>query len=121
VSSLNLPIGTNNSAAAVRAVVEPPSAGEPSTSPMGAQRMFNKADLIVTVTDSGATVTSGIVNDKATIVTTSSWINVTSRWLVTTNTLYNKRENKTVKLVEIDVSKLVAWNSSTNNTLPVRP
>jgi hypothetical protein len=121
VSTLNLPIGTNNTAAAVRGVIEPPyPSNESPTTPMGSQRLYNKADVIVTVTDTGTTVTSGIVDNKGTIITTSSVLTASSRWITTTNTLYNKRESKTVKLVEIDVGRLVTWNSSTNNTLPVR-
>jgi hypothetical protein len=37
-----------------------------------------------------------------------------------TKTLYNKRESKTVKEIEIDVAKLNTWNASASNNLPVR-
>ena len=128
LSTLNLPIGTNNSSTnastAVRAVVEPPPVGESTTSAMGQQRLFNKADVIVTVTGTAATpvvsVTSGIVNNKATVITASAATSAATKWIDTSGTLYNRRENKTVQQIAIDVGKLVTWNASTNNTLPVR-
>ena len=118
VSSLNLPIGTDNSPANVRKVIEVPPTGEDVTSNLGKQRLYNKADLIVTVTDAGTTITSGLVNSKATTINLAT-APVTQRWLATYQ-LYNRREAKTVRTVEIDVGRLVAWNASTNNTLPYR-
>ncbi len=118
VSSLNLPIGTDNTPAAVRKVIEVPPVGEAVTSPLGAQRLYNKADLIVTVADGGTTITSGLVNNKATSVNLTT-VPPIQRWL-TTSTLYNRREARTVQTVQIDVGYLVNWNNSTNNTLPYR-
>ena len=51
VSNLTLPIGTNNSLAAVRQVIEKPPLLESPTSSMGQQRFYNKADMIITVSD----------------------------------------------------------------------
>jgi len=110
VSTLNLPIGTNNSPAAVRGVVEPPPSGESASSDMGRQRFYNKADMVVTVTDSGTTVKSGLADNFATTVPSSQW----SQFLNIGTTFYNKRENKTVQAVELDVAKLVAWNALTS-------
>ena len=135
LSTLNLPIGTNSSGSnayvGVRAVVEAPPVGESTTSAIGQQRLYNKADVIVTVKGTAATpivtVSSGIVNNKATDIsasslTTSATDSSSTHWLDTTpsQTLYNRREAKTVQRVEINVGNLVAWNASTNNTLPVR-
>ena len=87
---------------------------------MGLQRLYNKADVIVTVTGSGGvTVTSGVVNNKATDIASSSTAG-SLKWIDTSRTLYNRREVKTVREIEIDVDKLVKWNASTNNTLPTR-
>src|SRR5205085_12166369 len=58
LSTLNLPIGTNNSPAAVQQVLEMPPAGEDPLSSLGRQRYYNKADLIVLVSNSTFTVTS---------------------------------------------------------------
>lgn len=121
-SSLNMPIGLDNSPANVHKVVEPPPAGEDPNSPLGKQRFYNKADLIITVNPDGTTaVTSGIVNNKGTAITNLSTVPTGQRWLDTSRTLINKRETKTVKAIEIDVAKLATWNASANNTLPNRP
>ena len=49
VSTMNLPIGTNNSPAAVREIVEMPPPAESASSPMGKQRLYDMADLEVAV------------------------------------------------------------------------
>lgn len=112
VRSLTLPIGTNNSPTAVHAVIEVPPAGESPNSAMGRQRYYNKADLIVLVTDTGVTATSGAFNSFATSV---PW-NQVSNFVNTGVSFYNKREQRTVQATEIDVAKLAAW-SATNTIL----
>jgi hypothetical protein len=122
VSSLNLPIGTDNTPASVRKVIEVPPSGESATSPLGLQRMYNKADVIVTVSDAGVSVKSGLVNNFATTVNlppVGSAAYSTHNW-VTTSQLYNRREAKTVKTVEIDVANLLRWSASASNNLPYR-
>lgn len=113
VSTLSLPIGTNNTPAAVRAVVEiPPSAAtEDPASLMGQQRYHNKADIIVLVSNSTVTVKSGAWNNFATSV---PFTNISS-WVSTNVTFYNKREGKTVRTTQIDVAALRTWSS--NNTI----
>lgn len=44
---LTLPIGTNNTPAAVREIINPPPAGEGSTNPVSPQRYYNKASMRV--------------------------------------------------------------------------
>ena len=120
-SSLNMPIGLDNSPANVHKIVEPPPIGEDPFSPLGKQRFYNKADMIITVNADGTTtVTSGIVNNKSTVVNLASLPN-SMKFLDVTRQLYNKRESKTVKQVEIDVARLAVWNSSLSNTFPARP
>jgi hypothetical protein len=112
VSSLTMPIGTNNSPNAVRQVVEIPPSGESLTSPMGQQRFYNQADLIIKVTDGGVTATSGVADNCATTIPASQ-VNL---FVNPGATFFNKRENATVHAVEIDVSKLRQWNA-TNTVL----
>lgn len=64
VASLNLPIGTNNTPEAVRAILEPPPLGEDPNSLMGKQRFYNKADLILTVSDTVITNITGITSNR---------------------------------------------------------
>lgn len=115
VSTLNLPIGTNNSAAAVREVVERPPADESPTSAMGQQRFYNKADLVILVRDGGASVTSGRADSFGTIIPAEQ----TAAWLDSAVTFYNKREGKTVKTTQIDIGKLISWNATNSLLRPL--
>ena len=115
VSSLTLPIATNNNATVVRQVVEIPPAGELPDSAMGVQRYYNKADLIIIVTTSATTVTSGRVNNFATTIPSSQY----SKFLRSDVTFFNKRENKTVNAVQIDVGALKQWNQTNTLLRPV--
>jgi hypothetical protein len=112
VSTISLPIGTNNTPVAVRQVVEVPPTNEVATSLMGQQRYYNKADLIVLVSNSTVTVKSGLWNNFATAVPASQY----SSWLNTNGGFTNAREAKTVKPVNIDVAALKLW-SATNVTI----
>ncbi|HWN93671.1 MAG TPA: hypothetical protein VNT99_01450, partial [Methylomirabilota bacterium] len=102
LSTLNLPIGTNNSPLAVRQVVEAPPEDESASSPMGKQRFYNKADMIIIITDSATNVTSGIANSMATTVNASHY----NKFLFLTSSFYNQREAKTVKAVQLDIAAL---------------
>ncbi|MDB6054771.1 MAG: hypothetical protein JWN25_2294 [Verrucomicrobiales bacterium] len=112
VSSMNLPIGTNNSPDAVHAVLDMPPAGELATSLMGKQRFYNKADMVFIVSNTTVYAQTGnSVDSFATAIPKSDW----SVFLNTNVSFFNKRENKTVKSVQIDVGKLKTW--STTNTV----
>jgi hypothetical protein len=116
VSTLNLPIGTNNSPLAVRQIVEIPPPGEPVDSPMGRQRYYNKADLIILTYNntndvrimerpvSGAGIATGVSSNHY-------------NYFLTNVSFYNKREKKTVRATQIDVAKLKLW-SETNTLRP---
>jgi len=111
-SSITLPIGTNNTADAVAAILDIPPSDESATSLMGKQRFYNKADLIVVVSNSSVSVKSGQFNNFSTIVASNDY----KKFLNTSASYYNKREGKTVNGVDIDVGALKAW-SETNATL----
>ena len=66
-TALTLPIGTNNTASAVREVIQMPPDGEDINSAMGRERYYNKAELVVLV--SNATVTVGVKNPYDTSLT----------------------------------------------------
>lgn len=102
VDSLNVPIGTNNSANAIHKILEIPPSGEDESSSMGQQRYYNKADLQILLTDSGLSVktpANGFIIDNAQVET----------FLHTNATFYNKREQKTVRVIEIDVAEFRAF------------
>jgi hypothetical protein len=117
VSTLTLPIGTNSSPTAVRQVVEIPPSGEAVNSPMGRERFYNKADMIIQVNDSGVTVRSGLANGFSTTVPASQC----TSFINTSVTFFNKRENKTVKTTQIDVGKLRQWNQTNAVLRPILP
>lgn len=120
VSSLNMPVGTNNTPVAVRQIVEPPPLGESVNSPLGKERFYNKADMIVTIAPNGSvSVSSGIIDNRATVVPQQQWdalTNSASGFLVT-DSFFNKRENKTVNSLDIKIDKLRAWSAKATNIL----
>ncbi|MHB8523002.1 MAG: hypothetical protein ACYDH9_19910 [Limisphaerales bacterium] len=115
VSSLTLPIGTNNSPAAVHAVIEVPPASEDPNSTMGKQRYYNKADLIILVSNNVVVATSGNWDSFNTPIPPQDVTNFVSTNLA----FFDKRENKTVQTTQIDVGRLTQW-SQTNTALRSR-
>lgn len=112
VTSLNLPIGTNNTEAVVREVVEVPPVGESATSMMGKQRYYNKADLVISVNHGSVEARTGSFDSFS---RTIPWTEI-SAWVNTNVSFYNKREGKTVQAVQIDVAALKIWSANTGNT-----
>jgi hypothetical protein len=115
VAALTLPVGTNNSAEAVHAVIEVPPSTEDPNSIMGRQRYYNKSDLVILVSNSTVTVRTGTnyrdMWGNTVAVPTNQWTN-----FVTFRSFYNKREGATVQTTDIDVGKLKTW-TSTNTVL----
>mgnify|MGYP003574990101 FL=1 len=101
VSSLTLPIGTNNSPAAVHSVVEIPSWSESPSSPMGKQRYFNKADVVMLYSDSGIAALARNHLGVLTPIPAAQFNTFAST--NSSHSFYNKREGKTVKTIELCV------------------
>ena len=110
VPSLNLPIGTNNTPVGVRQIVEIPPPFESPDSPMGRQRYFNKADLILLVQNTGV---QAFVGATRTNIHTNS-----IRSFLTNVTFFDQREGRTVRASQIDVGRLREWN---NTNLSLKP
>jgi hypothetical protein len=119
VAALTLPIGTNNTAAAVRAIIEVPPASESLTSAMGQQRLYNKADIVINVTNNAIKITSGPnAASPLTVITTNSAL-ITA--LVKTNASFaDNREAKTVKPVDLSVSNLTSVLALINSNPSLR-
>ena len=118
VSNLTLPIGTNNSLSAVREVVEIPPLTESATSSMGQQRFYNKADMIIKVTDlTGLEVTSGRFNNFLTIVPSMQ----ATQFIKTNINFYDQRQKKNVKCTQIDIGAFSAWNATNTILRTVLP
>lgn len=107
-NSLTLPIGTNNTPAAVHAIIEMPPSGESPSSAMGKQRYYNKADMVVVLSNSTITVSSGRADNFSSPVPYDDW----NIFLRTNVSFYNKREGKTVNAVQLSVANLKAWSAT---------
>lgn len=117
VSTLNLPIGTNNSPAAVVQVLDMPAVLEDPMSSIGQQRFYNKADLVFIVSNNLVVAETGLWNSFGTFLPTNEW----SIFLSTNVSFYNKRELKTVKAIQLDVAKLNLWNATNSRVRPFLP
>ena len=115
VPVLQLPIGTNNSAAAVREILYMPPAGEDVDSPMGEQRYFNKAGIVLLVSNTIVSATIQNAPDdfaavKLTSATNASALATNFPFLTLTNSFTDQRENdKVVKATQIDIGKFNRW------------
>lgn len=108
VSSLTLPIGTNNSPSQVAQILDLPPLGESIQSPMGQQRYYNKADLIITTSPSGVvSVESGSWNNFASLAPDTGTNSFS--FITTTNSFTDLREGKPTLTTEIDVAALNKW------------
>ncbi len=112
-SSLTLPIGLSNSPSAVIAILDPAPSGEDPLSPLGKQRYYNKADLIVTVApDNSLTVKFNGPGNGSSFTTLSnvSLMTGSNYTFISTNAaFYDYREGKLVVGTEIDVAKFDRW------------
>jgi hypothetical protein len=115
--TLTLPIGTNNSSSAIAEIINMPPAGEDPNSAMGQQRYYNKADVVLLVSNSLVSVTLKTSSSDLAPVTilapysSTNYLVVATNFpfLSLTNTFTDQRENKTVTATDIDVSKLKTW------------
>ena len=112
VAALTLPIGTTNTPQAIREIIEPPPAGEDPNSPLGRLRYYNQCDMVLVVSNTGISATSGYFNNFATVIPT----NELATFVSTTNSFWDAREGKTVQPIDINIGKLTAW-SQTNSSL----
>jgi len=112
IDQLTLPISQGGSDPnKVYEILNPTPPGGDTDAAVGVQRYYNKADIIVKVTDSGVVATSGALNLNATQVTLPGGI-VTAY----TNKFYNGREGKGINAIDIDVSKLKNWADNKSST-----
>jgi hypothetical protein len=116
VSSLTLPIATNNTPDAVRGILDVPPFGEDPNSKEGESRYYNNCDLIITTTPTNVIVKSGVWDSQSTLTPdmNTGTTNAYFSFIVTNTSFYDNRETKTTLLTEIDVAKLTAWMAKTN-------
>lgn len=115
VTSLNLPIGTDNTPDNIRQIIEQPPETEHASSQIGQQRFYNQSDLVVVVTD-GATSSDPPVIELSGDAAASLGADDLAAFMQFTNvTFYNAREDKTVKAVQMDVGSLRATTTGINS------
>ncbi len=121
VSSLTLPVGNNNSPEALRQILDPPPPGENPAMLPGSQRYYNKADLIVTTTDTGVGITFNVDGKGGggfqAIPGAQLLTGGALTFLRTNATLYDYRESKWVLSTEIDVGKFSVWMATNTHAL----
>jgi hypothetical protein len=115
---VTLSFGTTN----FHAIIEMPPDGEDPNSVLSQQRYYNKANLILLVSNSTVTLTlkSSPADPQAASITAlyfptnsspANYVQVTTNfpWLSITNTFFDQRENDVVKASDIDMSILKRW------------
>lgn len=111
VKSLNLPLGIDNNPTNLHGIVEIPSKKETVDSLMGRQRYYNKADMVILVSDDSVVTTSGAYNNFKISI---PWTSIKS-FIDTNVVFFNKRENREVKTMQIDLDAFEAnyslWTS----------
>jgi hypothetical protein len=110
VAFLTLPIGTTNTPEGVREIIEPPptSGDDPALSRL---RYYNNCDMLITVSDTGVTATSGNANHFPTPVPPAEL----ATFITTTNFFSDAREGKLVMPIDLDVGNLATWNQAPGN------
>ncbi len=114
VASMTLPIGTTNTPEAIREIIQPPPTGEDPGSPLGRVRYYNQADMIIVVSNSSVSATSGKFNNFNTLVPTNELAAI----VTTNNSFWDAREGKTVRPIDIDVGALTQWSKVNSSLRP---
>lgn len=110
-SALNVPISSDADPTKVRDIIEVPPVGESPQSWKGQQRMYNKAELVIRVTDGGPLVMVKNSLDSTGVVIPEEQVEA---FIDTSKTFTDQREGKLVKATELDISKFNTW-ASTNS------
>ena len=127
VATLTLPIGTNNTPSAVREIINLRPPGESIASPMGRQRYYNKAGVVLLVTEDTVTaIIKSAPDDGAPTaltapVTNLAAVGATFPFLSLTNSFWDSREQQFMKLTQIDMGKLKNWSETNPDLLSKRP
>lgn len=116
-----------------REIVEPPPLGELATSPLGQQRYYNKAAVVLLVSNTSVTITvknlgesEGISTNLAYNSSAPSLVEQTNLthflpFLSLTNTFTDYRESKRVKATQINMAVLNNWLFTNSMVLAYYP
>jgi hypothetical protein len=130
----SLSFGVSNSPSTLHGMIEIPPPGEDPTSTMGQLRYFNKAQVVIVVSNSTVSalvqspsnytlLTNLAVNFNATSLAASNFAAITNTFpfLALTNYFMDQRESKVVKVSQINIGTLNRWllSSFVTNYYPV--
>ena len=128
--AINLSFGANSSAPTnMIQIIYPPPTGESISSAMGQQRYYNKAGMVIMVSNTTFYARNTVVTIKfqspnasdaspmwftninpTTFVTNATWTaNNFDYWLSTTNSFYDFRQNQFMRVTQINVSNFNIW------------
>jgi hypothetical protein len=123
VGAFALPLATNAGPADVRKILlEPPPAEESPTSPVGKQRYYNRADVIVTATPTNWTARFNVNGDGTSFLPapdTNAW-GGTNFTFLTTNAFWDYREGKTVSSLDLNIGNFNLWMAGNPLGRPLR-
>jgi hypothetical protein len=112
VACLSLPIGTANTSFNVHKIIEIPEAGEPVDSPMGRERFYNKANMVILIDDyygTNVVITAELkssASDPARI--TIQWT-ASQPFFLDNGRFKDQREGSWMDTTEVDIDKLGLW------------
>ncbi|MGV3755724.1 MAG: hypothetical protein ACO1QS_10115 [Verrucomicrobiota bacterium] len=119
--TMSLPIGTNNTSAAVHEVIERPDPGEAINSAMGQERYYNKAEVVILVSNNTVNVSIKTPNSA----TSNAVLYTNAQYFISTNkNMYDQREGENQRITEIDMAKFKTWlgtNTTVSSTLSTTP
>lgn len=104
--ALNIPISPDADPDGVRDIIELPPPGENPQSWKGQQRMYNKAELVIRVTDAGPLV---MVKNSLDSVGMQIPEEQVEAFVDTTVSFTDQREGKLVRATEIDIAAFSSW------------
>ena len=108
VKLLSLPIGTYNNSAALHSIIEIPPGSETLDTLMGSQRYYNKAEMIILISNAVVIGTSGSYNGFSIAIPQTNLF----QFLNTNANFFNKRENKSIHTSEIDINMFIGQYSN---------
>ena len=116
VSTMTLPVGTDNNPSNIVQILDPAPIGEDPWSAAGRERYYNKSDLVITTTNNTVTVKFNEFEDGSSLTlvpTNTAGVGKSGYTFVNTNaSFYDYREGKQVQATEIDVVALTNWLAS---------
>lgn len=139
-SPLTLP-GISNTPDTLREIINIPPAGEDPNSPLGLQRYYNKAKIVLLVSNTTITAvfktsatdpapavvtatfypTNNNPSNYISITTNFPFLSITNYWPVNPRPIVDVRENAILKLTDIDTAILKRWlvtNATLNTKFP---